>query len=593
MSNNLKQIYEAISNSSNKIFCKLENSQITYAELRARIELFSGYFTNKRLSSGARIVVCSDDEEFTISIMAAALFNGIALTVLTTATPKTRLSAIIAVLQPAALFIDEAKQAIAEIKVDFHLFSIAKLTKSSSGLLKKFRKSTTKNWLETLKEFPVQQAAIPEDTRLPAFINFTSGTTGNPKGVQITIHNLLAHLATLCKVFGYNTNSQILNNMILAHADGSLQGPILALYAGCTLNRPCGMDVQHLEHFLNTVYRDRVTHLITVPTVLSFIDRLAENDDYFDGGDFSHLISVAGMLDNNLWRRLEKRFRLRVNNIYGLTETVAGGIFCGPLDENFKHGTVGKPIDMSIQLVEGELWLKGENVFAGYYNNSEATDCAFSEGWFKTGDLAKIDNEGFVSITGRIKELIITGGFNVHSAEVNEALLLDERIAEAATVGFPDPEWQEIVVSAIVTNNHKPIDEQSIIENCRKYLEGQKLPRKIFFLENLPKGDAGKVNIPKLKSIIEAAMNEEKNVTSSKSNLSEDALLALAARIFKVNIGSLSLSSSVGTTTGWDSLGHLNLIMEIEKITGSSFSPQQIISVKSLRQILDVLKKKE
>jgi len=591
----LTDIYDRITSCLSKTFAVLENETIKYRELKTQINHFSGLFSEYGIKSGDRVIIISDDESFVISSVATTFFNGISATVLTTETAEIRTKSIIKQAQPKLILLDEKLQAIWQLNGEYSVYTIASKQKSSSSLMKRFSRNKQKSWRDSLQSFNQQEPSLPSDVNLTCFINFTSGTTGDAKGVQITYHNFLSHMETLKQTFSYDEESKVLNNMILAHADGLLQGPMLAIYNACSLYRPCNMDVQHIEQFLNTVFRERITHLLTVPTILSFIGRLAEHNDYFDSEDFKHLISVAGMLDINIWQRLEERFSTRINNIYGLTETVAGGIFCGPNDETFFHGTIGKPIDTEIRIVdnntndcdinvEGELWLKGENIFTCYFNNSQSTKDSFENGWFKTGDLATRDKQGFIRISGRLKELIISGGFNIHPAEVNEAILRHDEVAEVATLGLPDPDWQEVIVSAVVLKNKNTLDSNTLISHCRDWLEPKKIPRHLYFIDQLPKGDAGKVNLPKLKEMLICLSSEDK---STSILIDEEMLIKMAAEIFQVDSSLLSINSKVGETPGWDSLGHLSLIVKIESVTGKTFTPQQIMAIKSLVNLLE------
>jgi long-chain acyl-CoA synthetase len=591
----LSDIYNGIVNSPSKTFAALEKESISYKELHARILRFSGLFAQLDVQCDQRIILCSDNESFVISAVAAAFLNGISSTVLTTETSLARVESIVEQAQPQLILIDEKLQSIWQLQGDFSLYVIASKKDSGSSLMKRFIRDSKKSWRENLNEFTQQQPELPSKLNNNCFINFTSGTTGDAKGVQITYHNFISHMETLKKVFSYTQNSKVLNNMILAHADGLLQGPMLALYNCCSLYRPCNMDVQHLEILLNTIFRERITHMLTVPTVLSFIDRLAEHDDYFESEYFSHLISVAGMLDINIWQRLEQRFSTRINNIYGLTETVAGGIFCGPSDNNFLYGTIGKPVDIDIRIMDennndcstneqGELWLKGDNVFSGYFNKEDVSQQVFEDHWFKTGDIATIDEQGFVSICGRCKELIISGGFNIHPAEVNEAIMRHDDVAEVATLGLPDSEWQEIVVSAVVLKSKNKIDNNTLISHCRNWLEPKKIPRHIYFVDHLPKGDSGKVSLPQLKEQLESLKS---NIANNASLLNEAALIKLAAEVFQIDKAQLSMQSKVGETPGWDSLGHLTLVVRIEKITEKTLTAQQIMAITSLADILE------
>jgi long-chain acyl-CoA synthetase len=570
---------------------------LTYGELLERIKHLSGLF-QQQCKLGDRVVLCSTDDELIITVTAAAFLNGMTLIVLSAEQKISRLQSLIQKSTPTLIIADEILRADLEHS-NCAFFSIQpNRTGQGNALLERFKKSVNTGWKSALKNLPEREPLLEAPLDNYAFINFSSGTTGDPKGICITVRNVLCHMQTLCRQFSYNTDSRILNNMLLSHADGLLQGPVLALYCGGVVARPCSMDVQHLEEYLNSVHKLRITHLITVPTIFSFIDRLTAHNDYFDSADFRHLITVAGMMNPDLWQRLEQRFQQRVSNIYGLTETVAGGIFCGPDDATYRIGTVGKPLDMQIRVVdsdgrdlptgaEGELWLRGDNVFHGYWDNALKTAEASEGNWFKTGDIACVDEAGFVRITGRLKELIISGGFNVHPAEVNEALLKHPAIVDVATLGIEDEQWQEIVVSAVVTTDDTVLDEKTLINFCRQYLEEKKVPKKIVFLPNLPKGDAGKVKIEILKS----QLNQTQGERESEFTLTQ--LFELAANIFKTDATYLSLSTRAGSIPGWDSLGHLTFLLAVEEAAKVQLTAQDIMATESLSELWQLIKRKQ
>jgi len=592
----LNDIYANLENCPQKLFLVSEQGSINYSRLLTLVRHFVGLFEQQGLEPGQRVLICSSDDEFIATATAATFFHGLVAIVLTPDTSLARLDSIITQAQASLLCIDEQLQLAWQLEGTFKVFTLTKSKANSSSILKRFKRKAVKSWQTELENYPQLIPALPSELDSNCFLNFTSGTTGLPKGVQISYRNLLTHLQTLGDVFGYAADSRILNNMILAHADGLLQGPLLAIYYSCSVYRPYSMDVQHLEPLLNTVYRDRITHMITVPTILSFIDRLTSHNDYFQGDDFCQLISVAGMLDTHLWKRLEQRFSLRICNIYGLTETVSGGIFCGPKDSHFLYGSIGKPIDMDIKVIDehgnavgidkpGELYVKGQNVFNGYFNALVQTAQVFSNGWFHTGDIARIDENGFVHICGRSKELIITGGFNVHPAEVTEALMRHPDIAEAATLGLPDPDWQETVVAAVVLTNNGSFDERALVAHCRQWLEPQKVPRRIHVLNHLTRGDSGKVKLAELRAQLQA---QEKSLQSHSSTFDEVTLLELAAAAFQVEIHLLSIHSRSGETPGWDSLGHLNLVLAIEARFNKTMTPQQIMSIETLQDVMNL-----
>ena len=580
-------------------YVTFEDKVLTYGDLVSRIKQISALFITHRVLNKSRLVICSNDDEVVITFTVAALLNGITSIVISPDTKASRGISLINYVKPDLIVIDNHLEAQWQLGSVFKVFSIRQaLSSSNKNLLAKFkRNSKTLSWLDDLTTFGEQIPALEITDNQLAFIIFTSGSTGQPKGVQISYQNLFFHLATFGQKFDYNNDSRILNNMLLAHVDGLLQGPILALYFGARLYRSCSMEVQQLEYYLNTIYRERISHAITVPTILSLIDRLMTHHDYFEGEDFKYLISVAGMLNPDLWSRLEQRFQLKLSNIYGLTETVMGGIFCGPDSESYRHGSIGKPRDMEIIIVdqdgnpvangaEGELLLHGKNVFVGYYGDVESTVAVFLGKWFCTGDLAYQDPDGFIYISGRKKEVVISGGFNIHPAEVNEALMKHPAVAEVATIGLPDQDWGEIVVSTIVCKPAQNLSEVDLINHCRELLEDQKVPKRIFFFDSLPRGDAGKIQIPKLQQLLHSKTDP------GSSNLTLQSFFTLAAEVFQLDSQELSLINRAGELPGWDSLGHLRLVLSIEQAAGINLSVNEIMSIESLNDLWQIIERR-
>ena len=169
-----------------------------------------------------------------------------------------------------------------------------------------------------------------------------------------------------------------------------------------------------------------------MPTLLSFFEKYHEGfEDSFQTPDFKFAISVAALLEERLWHSVSSIFKIQIVNIYGLTETVTGSVYCGPSADTFKIGTVGKPTDCSIKIIDeegqevtkgekGELLLKGDHIMVGYFNNPEATSKVLIDGWLYSGDIAREDEDGFVKIVGRKKSMINSGGFRVQPEEIEE-----------------------------------------------------------------------------------------------------------------------------------------------------------------------------
>ncbi len=598
---NFADTFYAISNSNiaNKSFVQFEATKLKYGKLVEQIGRLTSLFKEYGIASGDRIIVSSNDEEVIITVTCAALANGICTIVVPQDTAEIRANSCIKRSKPSLLIIDQSLQALWQPE-GIPTVSIGKQVSRTNSLLKKIvgKKTRGKVYHELVADMPVAEPSLNFSDDQPALFNFTSGTTKEPKGVPITYGSLFAHLATIKRVFNYNSESRILNNMDLAHVDGMIQGPLLALYSGSTLFRPCSLDVQHLQTLIDTVYNEKISHFLTVPTILSLIDRFIEHNDHFEGEHFHHLISVAALLDPGLWGKLQNRFGIRICNMYGLTETVTGGLFCGPGDDFYQLGTVGKPIDMSIQIVDdkfqpvprgnvGELLVQGDNVFPGYFENREANRAAFHEGWFRTGDLACQDDNDFVHIKGRCKELIISGGINILPGEINEVMIKHPAVAEVATVGLPDSIFQEIVVAAIVLKQGATANEKDCIEYGRGFLERRKVPKKIFFVQELPKGISGKIVIPELLKMIQKPSDE---TISSNNNGTE--IIGLAAEIFNTDKNNLKLEHGPDQIKGWDSMGHLSLVAEVENHYSITLSAREVMNIKSLNDLWSVIQQR-
>jgi long-chain acyl-CoA synthetase len=417
---------------------------------------------------GDRVLILTADEQAAITTFIAALLDGLVPVMLAADTPAPRASAIAASIEPKLVIADAARLA------EPWAASAVPVDPPARGIFGRTR--AARSGFHAAIATGEMAPRLPDAPNALAYVLFTSGTTAAPKGVMITRHNILAHLATLSRLFGYGPESRIFNGLVLSHGDGLVQGPLLALANGCALIRPPVFSLAELEPWLNAVRANRATHFITVPTVYRFIDRYAQHDDYFDGPELTGLTSVAARLDEDLWRGLEARFRRPVFNHYGLTETTTSGLYAGP--GLGPIGTIGRPVDMRARVVEaadsdvamgetGELWLKGDNVFAGYWRDPERTSAAFAEdGWLRTGDLARQRDDGAWEIVGRAKTAIMSGGFLIVPEEIDEVLRAHPAVVQSATLGMPDEDFGEVTVSAVVLD--RAADEAVLVERLRQ-----------------------------------------------------------------------------------------------------------------------------
>lgn len=593
-------LFQKIKNKAREkqIFVDFDDTTLTYRELLDTIQKLAFFFQSRGVVKGSRVILLTRHDNHAIALFVAALLEGLTPIILPADAKSDRVRAIAGKVSPALIFIDSELKGVWPWLVKYRCIPIAEEQQRKRRLLHSlFKRNGTRlelypGLLEGCKTRDPECLAGKDDI---AFLSFTSGTTSTPKGILTTHENIFEHLETISKTFCYDSTTRIFNNLSLAHVDGLVQGPLLALYSGAQLFRPQPFSIQDMEMLFNTIYKKGITHFLTVPTVLALADRLLSHDDYFTGEEFLHLISVAAKLDRNLWQRLENRFKVRICNMYGLSETVTGGVFCGPHDSTYAMGTIGKPIDMEARIVdaqgddcvageEGELWLKGKNVTPGYLDEPEATAALFAGDWLRTGDIARIRPDDRIEIVGRKKAVIISGGFNIHPDEVSEIVLLHPDVGDAVTIGISDRDWGELVVCAV--ESEKTVDEGQLINHCRLYLENYKVPRRIIQFKKLPRGISGKARLQEIRISIEKDLIGAGN-GEEKIDIAE--IIALASVVFNSSVDRLGPDLPPQEIPGWDSLGHLNLIAAVEQKFKVQFAVEEMMRVDSLQSLHDIL----
>lgn len=533
------------------------NQRMSYGQLTSAVSGWLAVFDTTDVCPGDRIIIRTANEAAACSVFIAALMDGIVPVILSPETRSDRLTAIVDAVTPKSIFFDAGT---AETNTPA-VFEIEKGT-SARSLWRGRRHQTLIPNLPEGNRSP----RLPDDPDELAYILFTSGTTQSPSGVMISRRNLLANLATLSRLFGYTAHSRIFNDMVLAHADGLVQGPLLALANGCAFVRSGGFSLQNLESWLNRISRERISHVITVPTIWSMIDRYAQHDDYFNSPELTWLMSSAAVLDPMLWARIEKRFSKPLCNQYGLTETVTTAIYAGPHEGMGAKDTIGHPVDCEARLDAGpdgvgELQLRGDNIFTGYWNNPDRTASSFTDdGWFRTGDIATTGSDGSYQILGRAKTVIKSGGFLIRPEEIDEALARHPAVVEVATLSLPHAEFGEIPISAVVLD--RDVSEVELTEHTRRSLEPLKVPKRILRLDTIPRGESGKAQIGPLREQLVERMQQPGAGQTAHDIF--DRIRAIAAEVFRVDVETLNANSTPSNTTGWDSFSQVNLIFALE-----------------------------
>ncbi|MCM3690263.1 fatty acid--CoA ligase family protein [Neobacillus niacini] len=341
-----------------------------------------------------------------------------------------------------------------------------------------------------------------------AIILYTSGTTGKPKGAMLTHKNLFSNASDVGDYLRMNNQDRVITTLPMFHVfclTVALNAPLLS---GATLLIAPRFSPKEI---FDLAREYEATVFAGVPTMYNFLFQYPEANPE----DFKTLrlcISGGASLPVALLNNFEKKFNVTVSEGYGLSE--ASPVTCfNPLDRPRKAGSIGTSIlHVENKIVNelgeelpvgevGELIVSGPNVMKGYYKMPEETAAALRDGWLYTGDLARMDDEGYFYIVDRKKDLIIVGGYNVYPREVEEVLYNHPDVVEVAVLGEPDSEFGESVKCYVVSKNPNTTEEQ-FLEYCREHLAKYKVPSSIEFLEELPKNTTGKILRRALKTQI-------------------------------------------------------------------------------------------
>lgn len=349
----------------------------------------------------------------------------------------------------------------------------------------------TAHGLQDLKGGAFPAAPVHAAPEAAALLVYTSGTTGGPKAAVHTQANLLANMAAAAQVQGMTQADTVLTVLPLFHVGGLCIQTLPALYAGA---RVILHPRFHPGETLACIAADRPTLTLQVPATMK---ALLEHPDW-PAADLRCLRAVwagSSLLPEALVRAFHAR-GVPVCNVYGATETGPFSIALPPQAALDHVGSCGWPapgVEARCGTPHGdacELLLRGANVVRRYWPDQPACD---AQGWFATGDLAQQDADGSWRIVGRVKDLIISGGENIHPAEIEQALALHPTVLECAAFALPDPRWGEVVAVAVVLREGAPATEAELAAHLQQRLARFKLPRRWFFLPELPKTALGKV----------------------------------------------------------------------------------------------------
>ncbi len=474
--------------------------EYSYGDLDNESSKIAHHLTRLELVKGDRVMVQVEKSPQNLFWYFACLRAGLIYLPLNTAYKEREVEYFVNNAEPALILCDPNKHSVFKSIIDrADISCLIRCLDKQGGY------SHSENMLPTSHEF-VDINCNPDDI---AVILYTSGTTGKPKGAMITHGNLISNSTALSQTWQWQPQDILLHSLPLFHVHGLFVAVNLAVLNGSKIILMDKFDPEQIIDWLAeaSVYMGVPTHYVRLLNNQKLDESACKNMRLFTSGS-------APLLPQT-FSEFQQRTSHTIVERYGMTET--GMNTSNPIDGQKKAGTVGLPLqgiktmilDNSDNPVDrdtpGNLLVKGENVFKGYWCMPEKTAEEFTDdGFFKTGDIASIDSDGYISIIGRDKDMIITGGLNVYPKEIESIIDNIHGVLESAVIGLPHPDFGESVTAVIVKqSNDNNLQEQDIIQHLKMLVANFKVTKKVFFVEELPRNTMGKVQKALLREMFE------------------------------------------------------------------------------------------
>ena len=362
-----------------------------------------------------------------------------------------------------------------------------------------------------LRTAPKSKPRDPPSLHETAFILYTSGTTGRAKGVRLTVHGMLwVTAASWAPIAGFSASDILLSPLPLFHSYALNLSVLSVLATGATAHI---MERFSTAEALRLLKSGGFTFFAGVPTMFHYLLQATRGDDDVKLENLRLCVSAGAIMPATLNREFEEKFGVQLLDGYGITETSTMVIMNWPSGGRVL-GSCGIPLPgLAVRIVdasgndvgadaEGELIVRGPNVMLGYHNKPDETKSALRAGWYHTGDLAKSDANGFVTITGRLKELIIRGGQNIAPAEIEEAVSAFPAVLDCAVVGVAHEHLGEVPALFVVLRQGQRLGSDELLAHCRTRLSAYKVPQAVHVIAEIPRTGSGKIMRYKLRELI-------------------------------------------------------------------------------------------
>ncbi|MCR8921459.1 malonyl-CoA synthase [Dasania sp. GY-MA-18] len=475
-----------------------DGTVLSYGDVRSLSGQLAQYFTSLGLQPGDRIAVQVAKSPMALMLYLAALRAGLIYLPLNTAYTDAEMAYFMADAQPSLLVCEPQRQAALQ-----NLLAKLDGEAAAAPLVRVLDEHGQADWLAQLSKYAAEFEDVSRESDDIAAILYTSGTTGQPKGAMLSHGNLAANAYTLTSLWGFTGDDVLLHALPIFHVHG--------LFVACHCVLAAGASMQFLPSFeLPAVMAalPQATVMMGVPTFYTrllaapqFSAQHCANMRLFISGSAPLLASTHQQFATLTGHKILER--------YGMTET--GMLVSNPLQGERRAGTVGQPLpQVLVRIVNeqnqplalgeiGSIQVQGPNVFKGYWRKPEKTAQDFTaDGFFITGDQGSITDDGYISIVGRAKDMVISGGYNVYPKEVELVLDAIAGVKESAVIGLPHSDLGEAVTAIVVAETE--LSEAALIAQAKQKLAAYKVPKQIFFVAALPRNTMAKVQKNQLRA---------------------------------------------------------------------------------------------
>lgn len=468
-----------------------QNYRYTFKEINMRVNRFAAYLREQGVLPGERVaVLCKNNDHLALCIYASAKIGSVTV-ILNWRLQTAELDYILNNCGATFLLYDgEFDDTVNQLRN----------TIAVRSYLRKGEQSPDVEFESALAKQTDSEPQLSQGGDDAAIIMYTSGTTGKPKGAVLTHNNLLWSSLGLSHTLDWNYKDRFLLVAPIFHI-GGLAPLVTNVHKGATTVFVPNFDPNSIWA---TIASEKITSMMSVPLMLQAMLMVAQAKK-IDATSLRWLMCGASAVPESLIRAYLE-IGVRAQQVYGITEFSGGVTFWLHNMPLAKCHTHGKPIFFSrLKVVDpltgveklpgevGEILCKGPAVFKEYWDNPKATGEAIVDGWYRSGDLGKVDDEGYFTVVDRLKDMIISGGENIYPAELEAVIMTHPAVAEVAVIGLPHSKWGEIPIAHIVTKPNASVEPDDIFRLCKEKLSSFKCVKEVRFLESLPKNPVGKI----------------------------------------------------------------------------------------------------